>query len=110
MTAAVPRMIRKPLPELTLAEAASVLGLTTATLRQQRRKGKFRAVKRAGSLFTDSTEVRRYARSTRRDNAGRWGADHKWLVPPSWHEHHWRPSGPCYDARCAEQPGGETSE
>ena len=51
---------------MTLTEAAAILGVTTATLRQQIARGKLRAVKRGRDWWVTPKEVERYARENRR--------------------------------------------
>lgn len=51
---------------MTLPQAAELLGVTTATLRQQIKRGKLRAVKRGRDWWVTSKEVYRYGRENRR--------------------------------------------
>lgn len=51
---------------MTLAEAAALLGVTTATLRQQIAAGKLKAVKRGRDWWVTRAEVARYQRENRR--------------------------------------------
>lgn len=51
---------------MTLNEAAAVLGLSAATLRQQVHNGKLRATKRGRDWWVTRREVQRYARESRR--------------------------------------------
>ncbi len=55
--------------EITLAEAAALLGITPRALRAAIKHGTFRAVKRAGCWFTLPGDVEHY----RRDHLGRFG-------------------------------------
>ena len=52
--------------DMTLTEAAAVLGVSTANLRQQIAKGKLKAVKRGRDWWVTPKEVERYARENRR--------------------------------------------
>lgn len=51
---------------MTLTEAAAILGVTTATLRQQIAIGKLRATKRGRDWWVTRGEVTRYQRENRR--------------------------------------------
>ena len=51
---------------MTLAEAAALLGVTAATLRQQIANGKLRASKRGRDWWVTKGEVDRYQRENRR--------------------------------------------
>jgi excisionase family DNA binding protein len=51
---------------MTLTEAAAILGVTAATLRQQIANGKLRAVKRGRDWWVTPGEVERYRRESRR--------------------------------------------
>ncbi len=51
---------------MTLLEAAALLGVTAATLRQQISNGKLRATKRGRDWWVTSREVARYQRENRR--------------------------------------------
>lgn len=51
---------------MTLSEAAAILGLTAATLRQQIANGKLRAVKRGRDWWVTKGEVERYRQENRR--------------------------------------------
>ena len=51
---------------MTLTEAAAILGLTAATLRQQIANGKLRATKRGRDWWVTRGEVERYQRENRR--------------------------------------------
>lgn len=51
---------------MTLTEAAAILGVTPATLRQQIANGKLRAIKRGRDWWVTPKEVERYARENRR--------------------------------------------
>jgi excisionase family DNA binding protein len=53
-------------PFMTLVEAAALLGVTAATLRQQIANGKLRAVKRGRDWWVTRREVDRYQRDNRR--------------------------------------------
>lgn len=65
---------------VTLIEAAALLGLNPATLRQQIHAGALKATKRGRDWFVDPKEVERYAKENRRgsraylDEQGRRGA------------------------------------
>jgi excisionase family DNA binding protein len=48
--------------DLTLAEAAQILGVTSSTLRAQDQKGRLRTHKRGRDRFVSLAEVERYAR------------------------------------------------
>jgi excisionase family DNA binding protein len=50
----------------TLPEAAKLLGLAPATLRQQIRNGKLRARKRGRDWYLTAEEIERYAAENRR--------------------------------------------
>jgi excisionase family DNA binding protein len=54
---------------VTIREAAALLGVTAATLRQQIANGKLRASKRGRDWWVTSREVARYARENRRHAA-----------------------------------------
>jgi excisionase family DNA binding protein len=49
---------------MTLTEAAALLGVTAATLRQQIAKGKLRATKRGRDWWVTKGEVARYQRDS----------------------------------------------
>lgn len=51
---------------MTLTQAAAILGVTAATLRQQIANGKFRAVKRGRDWWVTKGEVERYQKENRR--------------------------------------------
>lgn len=51
---------------MTLIEAAALLGVTAATLRQQIANGKLRATKRGRDWWLTRAEVARYQRESRR--------------------------------------------
>lgn len=51
---------------MTLIEAATILGVTADTLRQQVRNGKLRATKRGRDWWVTKGEVERYQRENRR--------------------------------------------
>lgn len=51
---------------MTLLEAAAILGVTAATLRQQIANGKLRATKRGRDWWVTRGEVARYGRENRR--------------------------------------------
>lgn len=51
---------------MTLPEAATILGVTTATLRQQIANGKLRATKRGRDWHVTPREVERYQRESKR--------------------------------------------
>ena len=51
---------------MTLTQAAVILGVTAATLRQQIARGKLRAVKRGRDWAVTPKEVARYQRENRR--------------------------------------------
>jgi excisionase family DNA binding protein len=51
---------------MTLFEAAALLGVAAATLRQQIANGKLRAVKRGRDWWVTAREVERYRRESRR--------------------------------------------
>lgn len=51
---------------MTLTEAAALLGVTAATLRQQIANGKLRATKRGRDWFVTLREVERYRLESRR--------------------------------------------
>ena len=51
---------------MTLVEAAALLGVTAATLRQQIANGKLRATKRGRDWWVTRGEVARYGRESRR--------------------------------------------
>jgi excisionase family DNA binding protein len=51
---------------MTLIEAASILGVTAATLRQQIANGKLRAVKQGRDWSVTPREVERYRRESAR--------------------------------------------
>jgi excisionase family DNA binding protein len=51
---------------MTLLEAAALLGVTAATLRQQIANGKLRASKRGRDWWVTTREVERYRRASRR--------------------------------------------
>ena len=51
---------------MTLTEAAALLGVTAATLRQQIANGKLRATKRGRDWFVTKREVERYRAESRR--------------------------------------------
>jgi excisionase family DNA binding protein len=51
---------------MTLQEAAAILGVTAATLRQQIANGKLRATKRGRDWWVTKAEVGRYQRESRR--------------------------------------------
>lgn len=51
---------------MTLLEAAALLGVTAATLRQQIANGKLRATKRGRDWWVTKGEVARYLRENRR--------------------------------------------
>lgn len=51
---------------MTLPEAAALLGVTAATLRQQIANGKLRAVKRGRDWWVTRREVERYRKESRR--------------------------------------------
>ena len=51
---------------MTLTEAATILGVTPATLRQQIAKGKLKARKIGRDWWVTPKEVERYARENRR--------------------------------------------
>jgi len=51
---------------MTLIEAAAILGVTAATLRQQIANGKLRATKRGRDWWVTSREVERYRQESRR--------------------------------------------
>lgn len=55
---------------MTLIEAAAILGVTAATLRQQIANGKLRATKRGRDWWVTPKEVERYRQESRRDGAG----------------------------------------
>jgi len=50
---------------MTLIEAAALLGVTAATLRQQIANGRLRATKRGRDWWVTSREVDRYGRESR---------------------------------------------
>ena len=52
--------------EVTLTEAAALLGVTAATLRQQIARGKLRATKRGRDWWVTAKEVNRYRAQSRR--------------------------------------------
>jgi len=54
---------------VTLTEAAAVLGLTAATLRQQIAKGKLAARKVGRDWTVTTSEIERYRRDSRRKGA-----------------------------------------
>lgn len=54
---------------MTLVEAAAILGVTPATLRQQIARGKLRAMKRGRDWWVTKGELERY----RRDSLGHRG-------------------------------------
>jgi excisionase family DNA binding protein len=58
------RLLRRD--RVTLTEAAVVLGVTAATLRQQIHNGKLRAVKRGRDWWVTAREVERYRQDSRR--------------------------------------------
>ena len=51
---------------MTLREAAALLGVTAATLRQQIAKGKLRGVKRGRDWHVTPREVARYRKDSKR--------------------------------------------
>jgi len=51
---------------VTLTEAAAILGVTAATLRQQIANGKLRATKRGRDWWVTRREVERYRTESRR--------------------------------------------
>jgi len=51
---------------MTLLEAAAILGVTAATLRQQIANGKLRATKRGRDWWVTRREVERYRAQSRR--------------------------------------------
>lgn len=51
---------------MTLLDAAELLGVTAATLRQQIANGKLRATKRGRDWFVTAREVERYRQESRR--------------------------------------------
>jgi excisionase family DNA binding protein len=51
---------------MTLIQAAALLGVTAATLRQQIANGKLRATKRGRDWFVTPKEVERYRRDSKR--------------------------------------------
>jgi len=51
---------------MTLPEAAALLGVTAATLRQQIANGKMRATKRGRDWWVTKGEIERYRRESRR--------------------------------------------
>jgi excisionase family DNA binding protein len=51
---------------MTLVEAAALLGVTAATLRQQIARGRLRAKKQGRDWFVTPREVERYRRESRR--------------------------------------------
>lgn len=51
---------------MTLTEAAALLGVTAATLRQQIARGKLRATKRGRDWWVTAKEVNRYRAQSRR--------------------------------------------
>ena len=51
---------------MTLTEAAAIIGVTAATLRQQIANGKRRATKRGRDWWVTKGEVERYGRESRR--------------------------------------------
>jgi excisionase family DNA binding protein len=51
---------------MTLPEAAAILGVQPATLRQQIAHGKLRAVKRGRDWWVTSAEVERYRRDSQK--------------------------------------------
>lgn len=51
---------------MTLTEAAAIIGVTAATLRQQIANGKLRATKRGRDWWVTKGEVERYGRESRR--------------------------------------------
>ena len=51
---------------MTLTEAAAIIGVTAATLRQQIANGKLRATKRGRDWWVTKGEVERYARESKR--------------------------------------------
>jgi excisionase family DNA binding protein len=51
---------------VTLTEAAGILGVTAATLRQQIANGKLRATKRGRDWWVTRREVERYRKESRR--------------------------------------------
>ena len=51
---------------MTLIEAADILGVTAATLRQQIANGKLRATKRGRDWWVTKPEVARYQRESRK--------------------------------------------
>jgi excisionase family DNA binding protein len=57
-------------PDVTLTEAAALLGVTAATLRQQIANRKLHAVKRGRDWWVTPKEVERYRRESRRERKG----------------------------------------